>query len=31
MDEDEVEEHIHGLMGTSPNGNGSRKVAVAAK
>jgi CarD family transcriptional regulator len=28
MDEDEVEEHIHGLMGTSPNGNGSRKVAV---
>jgi CarD family transcriptional regulator len=31
MDEDEVEEHIHGLMGTAPNGNGSRKVAVAAK
>jgi CarD family transcriptional regulator len=31
MDEDEVEEHIHGLMGTSPNGNGSRRVAVAAK
>jgi len=28
LDEDEVEEHIHGLMGTSPNGNGSRKVAV---
>jgi CarD family transcriptional regulator len=31
MDEDEIEEHIHGLMGTSPNGNGSRRVAVAAK
>jgi CarD family transcriptional regulator len=31
MDEDEVEEHIYGLMGTTPNGNGSRKVAVAAK
>ena len=31
MDEEEVEEHIHGLMGTTPNGNGSRKVAVAAK
>ncbi|HTX31169.1 MAG TPA: CarD family transcriptional regulator [Solirubrobacteraceae bacterium] len=30
MDEEEVEEHIHGLMGTTPNGNG-RKVAVAAK
>jgi CarD family transcriptional regulator len=28
MDEDEVEEHIYGLLGTSPNGNGSRKVAV---
>jgi CarD family transcriptional regulator len=31
MDEDEVEEHIYGLMGTTPTGNGSRKVAVAAK
>jgi CarD family transcriptional regulator len=31
MDEDEVEEHIHGLMGTSPNGYGSRKLAVAVK
>jgi CarD family transcriptional regulator, regulator of rRNA transcription len=30
MDEEGVEEHIHGLMGTTPNGNG-RKVAVAAK
>jgi CarD family transcriptional regulator len=31
MDEEEVEEHIYGLMGTTPNGNGTRKVAVAAK
>ena len=31
LDEDAVEAHIHGLMGTTPNGNGSRKVAVAAK
>src|SRR5438874_6124136 len=31
MDEDEVEEHIYGLLSISPNGNGSRKVAVAAK
>jgi CarD family transcriptional regulator len=31
LDEEEVEAHIHGLMGTTPNGNGSRKVAVAAK
>jgi CarD family transcriptional regulator len=31
MDEEEVEVHIHGLMGTTPNGNGHRKVAVAAK
>jgi CarD family transcriptional regulator len=31
MEEEEVEVHIYGLMGTSPNGNGSRKVAVAAK
>jgi CarD family transcriptional regulator len=31
MDEEEVEAHIHGLMGTSPNGNGYRKVAVAAE
>jgi CarD family transcriptional regulator len=30
MGEEEVEEHIHGLMGTTPNGHG-RKVAVAAK
>jgi CarD family transcriptional regulator len=30
MDEEEVEVHIQGLMGTTPNGNG-RKVAVAAK
>jgi CarD family transcriptional regulator len=30
MDDEEVEEHIYGLMGTTPNGNG-RKVAVAAK
>ncbi len=30
LDEEGVEEHIHGLMGTTPNGNG-RKVAVAAK
>jgi CarD family transcriptional regulator, regulator of rRNA transcription len=28
MDEEEVEEHIHGLIGTTPNGNGSRKMAV---
>jgi CarD family transcriptional regulator len=31
MDEDEVEEHIHRLLGTSPSSNGSRRVAVAAK
>ena len=31
LEEEEVEEHIYGLMGTSPDGNGSRKVAVAAK
>src|ERR1700747_3065695 len=31
MDEEEVDEHIYGLLGTTPNGNGSRKVAVAAK
>jgi CarD family transcriptional regulator, regulator of rRNA transcription len=31
MDEEEVEVHIYGLMGTTPNGNGHRKVAVAAK
>ena len=31
MDEEEVEVHIQALMGTTPNGNGSRKVAVAAK
>jgi CarD family transcriptional regulator len=31
MGEDEVDEHIYGLLGVSHNGNGSRKVAVAAK
>jgi CarD family transcriptional regulator len=31
MDEEGIEEHIHGLLGTSPNANGSRRVAVAAK
>ncbi len=32
MDEDEVEEHIYGLLGVPhSNGNGSRKVAVGAK
>jgi CarD family transcriptional regulator len=31
MDAEEVEVHIHGLMGTTPNVNGYRKVAVAAK
>jgi CarD family transcriptional regulator len=31
MDEEEVEVHIYGLMGTTPNGNGSRHMAVAAK
>ena len=31
LDEDEVDEHICGLVGTAGNGNGSRKVAVAAK
>ena len=31
LDEDGVEEHICGLLGTTPNGNGHRKVAVAAK
>jgi CarD family transcriptional regulator len=31
LDEEEVEEHIYGLLGVSFNGNGSRKVAVAAK
>jgi CarD family transcriptional regulator len=31
MGEEEVEEHIYGLLGVSHNGNGSRKVAVAAK
>jgi CarD family transcriptional regulator len=30
MDEDDVEEHIYGLMGTAPTHNG-RKVAVAAE
>jgi CarD family transcriptional regulator len=31
MDEEGVEEHIYGLMGVAPTGNGSRKVAVAAE
>jgi CarD family transcriptional regulator len=31
LDEEEVEVHIYGLLGASPNGNGSRKMAVAAK
>jgi CarD family transcriptional regulator len=31
LDEDEVEEHIYGLLGVAPTGNGARKVAVAAK
>jgi CarD family transcriptional regulator len=31
MDEEGIEEHIYGLLGTAPNGHGSRKVAVAAK
>jgi CarD family transcriptional regulator len=31
MDEEEVEEHIYGLLTISSNGNGSRKVAVGAK
>ena len=30
LDEEQVEEHIYGLLGTAPAGNG-RKVAVAAK
>ena len=31
MGEEEVDEHIYGLLGVTHNGNGSRKVAVAAK
>jgi CarD family transcriptional regulator len=31
LDEEAVEEHIYGLLGSSSNGNGSRKMAVAAK
>jgi CarD family transcriptional regulator len=31
LGEEEVEEHIHGLMGTGPNGNGHRKMAVATE
>jgi CarD family transcriptional regulator, regulator of rRNA transcription len=31
LDEDEVEEHIYGLLSISSNGHGARKVAVAAK
>jgi CarD family transcriptional regulator len=31
LDEEEVEVHIYGLLGATPNGNGSRKLAVAAK
>jgi CarD family transcriptional regulator len=31
LDEDDVEEHVYGLMGVAPVGTGSRKVAVAAE
>jgi CarD family transcriptional regulator len=31
LDEDEVEDHIYGLLGTTPPTNGHRKVAVATK
>ena len=31
MDEEEVEEHLYGLLAESANGNGNGKVAVAAK
>jgi CarD family transcriptional regulator len=31
MGEEQVEEHIYGLLGTAPHGNGARKLAVAAK
>jgi CarD family transcriptional regulator len=31
MDEEGIDEHIHGLLGTTPNANGARKMAVAAK
>jgi CarD family transcriptional regulator len=31
MGEEEVEEHIYGLLGVSFNSNGNRKLAVAAK
>jgi len=31
LDEDEVEDHIYGLLGVPPSGNGARKMAVAAK
>jgi CarD family transcriptional regulator len=31
LEEDEVEEHIYGLLGVPPSGNGTRKMAVAAK
>ena len=31
MDEEEVEEHIYGLLSIPTNGNGHRKVAVGAK
>jgi CarD family transcriptional regulator len=31
LDEEEVEEHIYGLLGVAPSGNGVRKMAVAAK
>ena len=29
LDEDEVEDHIYGLLGVPPSGNGARKMAVA--
>ncbi len=31
MEEDGVEDHVYGLMGVSPVGNGSRRMAVAAE
>jgi CarD family transcriptional regulator len=31
LDEDEVEEHVYGLMGVTPVSNGARKMAVAAE
>src|SRR6202162_1539693 len=31
MDEEGIEQHIHGLLGTTPSGNGVRRMTVAAK